>query len=807
MANAGEGVTTNELQSQPAFPAPYAAPAVQPPGCLAYGLLAFVTAWVIGLTLIVQASAWVADQIALIQELHVPWWTWLLVSWGHALILALPVVPLARASRQPGFRAIYRAWAAAIVAITWFALVRLLPRMWVEEAALAQAVAGLAAAAALAWWARRQGARLSRPAGGALLGLALVPLAGWPWLVYGALGSPLDLLLWLLAGMSFGLCAGLLLDIFLVPPLAAQGPPSGWNIVSGGFGAGVALLILGSGFGFGGHQLLLLLCLPPLGFAAMVLGHGAGPGHAWLPVAMLTGGATALPLMFVDPAEMLLILGSAEIPSWAMRASLAALGLGLLLGLVALFLRRRFGSLAPARSAALLGATWLAGLLLYILGGQPGFFGDRLFVILRDQADVQGAASIVDRAERLQAVYTTLTTHATATQAPLRSALDRLGVDYTPYYLVNALEVRGGPLLRVYLESRPEVDRVLDSPRLRPLPETPPESSGDAEAPSEPPWNITSIGADRAWSELGVTGEGIVVGQSDSGAQGDHPALQEGYRGRDGGDDYSWLDPWNYTRAPTDIGGHGTHTLGSTLGRGGIGVAPGAEWIGCVNLARNLGNPAWYLDCLQFMLAPYPQDGDPFADGDPARAPHVLNNSWGCPPVEGCDPASLLPAVRALRAAGIFVVASAGNSGPRCGSIGDPIALYDEVFTVGAVDEGGEVASFSSRGPVVVDGSERVKPDIIAPGVEVLSSLPGSSYGVNDGTSMAGPHVAGVVALLWSAQPRLIGDIDRTERIIVDTARPYAGSRAGCFDGDVPNSAFGYGIMDAYAAVQAALAE
>jgi subtilisin family serine protease len=288
--------------------------------------------------------------------------------------------------------------------------------------------------------------------------------------------------------------------------------------------------------------------------------------------------------------------------------------------------------------------------------------------------------------------------------------------------------------------------------------------------------------------------------------QGDHPALRDGYRGRAGQNDYNWLDPWNGSRAPTDISGHGTHTTGSVLGRGGIGVAPGAEWIGCVNLARNLGNPPLYLDCLQFMLAPYAQGADPFTDGDPARAPHVLNNSWGCPPLEGCDPGALAPAVRALRAAGIFVVASAGNAGPRCGSVSDPIAIYDDVFSVGASDEDGNVAPFSSRGPVTVDSSDRIKPDILAPGVGVLSSLPGGTYGFNDGTSMAGPHVAGVVALMWSANPKLIGDIDQTEQILIATARPYVGQKIGCFEGDLPSDAYGYGLVDAYAAVQAALA-
>jgi subtilisin family serine protease len=452
--------------------------------------------------------------------------------------------------------------------------------------------------------------------------------------------------------------------------------------------------------------------------------------------------------------------------------------------------------------------TWLLGLLIYFFAGQPGFYGERLFVIWRDQADVTPAAAIADRDERLAYVYDALTAHADATQAGVRATLDRLGVEYTPFYLVNAMEVDGGPILRVYLASRPEIDRVLDDQRLRPLPRPAPVEGGSEDLPARPPWNITYIGADRVWQELGVTGLGIVVGQSDSGVQGDHPALAGSYRGRNSGDDYNWLDPWNGTPSPTDPGGHGTHTLGSILGQGGIGVAPGAQWFACSNLARNLGNPALYLTCMQFMLAPYPQGGDPLHDGDPARAAHVLNNSWGCPPIEGCDAGALEAAARALRAAGIFVAASAGNEGPNCGSVIDPIAIYDDVFTVGAIDRLGDVAAFSSRGPVRVDGSSRVKPDILAPGVAVLSSLPGGAYGFNDGTSMAGPHVAGVVALMWSAQPALIGDIDRTEQILAETADPYTGPDLNqCSQTQTPGNTAGYGVLNAYQAVQAALEE
>jgi subtilisin family serine protease len=234
-------------------------------------------------------------------------------------------------------------------------------------------------------------------------------------------------------------------------------------------------------------------------------------------------------------------------------------------------------------------------------------------------------------------------------------------------------------------------------------------------------------------------------------------------------------------------------------------VAPGAQWIGCVNLARNLGNPGVYLNCMQFMLAPYPQGGDALVDGVPARAAHVLNDSWGCPEVEGCDPNVFAPAVAALKAAGIYVVASAGNDGPECATVSDPIAIYGDVLSVGAINRAGDLTDFSSRGPVKVDGSGRTKPDIVAPGQDVLSAFPGSTYSSLSGTSMSGPHLAGVVALMWSAQPKLIGDIDRTTQILRETARPYTGTQDSCAVGEsLPNNDAGYGVVDAYAAVKAA---
>jgi subtilisin family serine protease len=159
-----------------------------------------------------------------------------------------------------------------------------------------------------------------------------------------------------------------------------------------------------------------------------------------------------------------------------------------------------------------------------------------------------------------------------------------------------------------------------------------------------------------------------------------------------------------------------------------------------------------------------------------------------------------------LKYAGIFVVVSTGNDGPNCATIEDPLSLYASVFSVGAIDQFGNIADFSSRGPVTADGSNRTKPDLVAPGVKVLSSTPEGTYAEYSGTSMAGPHIVGAVALIWSAQPKLIGDIDATKKLLEDTAQPYKGIIPDpCAGGGHSSNVYGYGVVDVYEAVKQAL--
>jgi subtilisin family serine protease len=769
--------------------------------------LALAALWAALVTFFGQANVWFGAQLAALTGAEQPWWSAPAGTLAAVGIAALPLGMLSFTTRDtPRLVALRTLLLACLVAAT-FAPARAIPSTWTQPAAVAQALIALALAA-LVWLRLPRTRRATTPAtqpapsalAAALLAAALGVAAALPWLRLGALGSALDTGLALLAGLSFGLLMGLLLDRALFLPLG--GGASWW---SAGLVAGVALLIAGGGFGMGGSQILLMLSLPPLGLAAAGLALRRREEGVW-PLALLLGLAAAAPLALVDPGEIsLLLLIPPDLPLTAMQAALTALALGLVLGGSMLLPAPSVGRAAPLAGAGALALAVVLAAVAYS-GGQPGLHGDRLFVILRQQADLATlpGGPATGREERIDAAYRRLVEHADTTQAELRGELERRGVSYTPYYLMNAIEVDSNdPWLRAALAARPEVDRVLDSPLLRPLPEPAVPGPADEPAPDGPAWNIEQIGADRVWDELGITGEGIVIGQSDSGVDAAHPALREGYRGRDGEHDYSWIDPWSASPEPYDRSGHGTHTLGSAVGRGGIGVAPGAEWIGCVVLERNLGSPARYLDCLQFMLAPYPQGGDPLRDGEPGLAPHVLNNSWGCPPEEGCDPEALQSAVAALRAAGLFVVTAAGNEGAACSTVASPISIYDEVTSVGAVDRRGEVTSFSSRGPVTSDGSGRAKPDIVAPGAGVRSSWPGGSYSTADGTSSASPHVAGVVALMWSANPALVGDVERTERILAETARPPSDAGVAC---GAPGNLYGAGVVDAYAAVQAAQA-
>ncbi len=263
------------------------------------------------------------------------------------------------------------------------------------------------------------------------------------------------------------------------------------------------------------------------------------------------------------------------------------------------------------------------------------------------------------------------------------------------------------------------------------------------------------------------------------------------------------------TQVPCDDFGHGTHTMGTIVGDDGkgnqIGVAPKAQWMACKNMDSGVGSPASYIECFEFFLAPYPLNGNPLKDGDPTKAPHIINNSWGCDLSEGCTGNEILPALEAMKKAGILVVASAGNDGPGCSSIDAPPAWHSGLtLSVGAFNHRNDIiASFSSRGPSALDGGPG--PNISAPGIEIRSSVPGKEYASFfwSGTSMAGPHVVGAAALLWSFNKNLIGNIDQTISIIEKGAEAKTTSEScgGVPGSHIPNNTYGHGLLNVEQAV------
>ena len=416
----------------------------------------------------------------------------------------------------------------------------------------------------------------------------------------------------------------------------------------------------------------------------------------------------------------------------------------------------------------------------------------RFIVHLREQADLGPAAREPGRIARRRWVVQALQDTARRSQLSIQAYLSARQVtgrvrSFTPYWIFNGLAVIGDAETLLELAQRPEVE-IIRLDRRRRLSEGGWRAGDRYPAPAGVEWNIQRIGADLAWEALDMDGTGVVVASMDTGVDWEHPALHSRYRGYDpkGFDQHrgNWFcatdEGYLY---PGDGHGHGTHTMGIMVGREGestIGVAPGAQWI-AVKAFDNQGYTydSWLHSGFQWLLAP---------EGDVALAPEVVNNSWGSD--VGAD-TTFQPDVQALRAAGILPIFSAGNNGPRGGTIGSP-ASFPESLAVGATDTEDTIASFSSRGP---SPWAEVKPELVAPGVDVRSSVPGGAYALADGTSMAAPHVAGAAALLLQARPSLT--VTEAEKILTDSARPLGEP--------IPNNDTGWGLVDAYEAVAAAM--
>lgn len=434
----------------------------------------------------------------------------------------------------------------------------------------------------------------------------------------------------------------------------------------------------------------------------------------------------------------------------------------------------------------------------------------RALILLRDQVDVAELDKrfYVQRAsieQRVFEVITSLKEKAAITQTNLLSYLSSRSTNgdvfqYQSFWISNLVMVEAKPQVLIELMSRMDIAE-MDIDALLELDRPVDESDAEPESIESVEPGIKIINAHLLW-QLGITGQGRLVMGHDTGVYPNHPALNHKWRGNFVPANQAWFDPGGGTTTPNDCDSHGSHTVGTMVGRSlttadTIGVAIDAQWIAAKTICTS-PHTSNSIAAFQWALNP---DGNPSTIND---MPDVISCSWWDPnSTDQCNQNNIYrTTLLALEAAGIAVVFSAGNSGPNASTITAPKNINSNetlIFSVGAIDgasyQGGNnnpIANFSSRGPSLCGGtgSLLIKPEVSAPGVSVRSSGTATGYSVKSGTSMAAPHVAGAVALLKQAVPNLTG-----KQIL--EALYFTAKDLGVAGED---NNYGMGLIDVYAA-------
>lgn len=432
--------------------------------------------------------------------------------------------------------------------------------------------------------------------------------------------------------------------------------------------------------------------------------------------------------------------------------------------------------------------------------------GKGTFFVILDNAAIDGRGTPYLLAK-------TLMTHAAITQWNVKQAIiNNGGKVLRSFWITNAILVEGTFKTALAAASMPGVKAIIPNFKVHALEIHPSAVQTQATATVES-WGIYKIQADQVWSQYGVTGQGVRVAVLDTGVDISHPALQGKMFTVSPGDPYypgGWIEFDSngnpVCSQPHDTDQHGTHVSGTVLGGDGsnivIGVAPGAKLMHALVLPQGSGSFASVLAGIEWAVSPYD------CNGNPTNAPaHVISMSLGA---DGYYGDYLLNAIKSALEANIIVVAAIGNAGQ--GTSSNPGNIWG-VIGVGATDQNDVVASFSSGETVNYQSipptwpfydtypSSYIKPDVSAPGVSIVSSVPGGGYQAFDGTSMATPHVAGTVALILSALGWTHWNVtDTPEKIyeaLINTAVDLGAAGQ--------DTQYGYGRIDAYQAVTYAL--
>ncbi len=397
--------------------------------------------WIVGSTVLLQAVTWAIEQFLIISGLTMPVWAWPVAVWLNAAIAGLPAILLATLARRPAVRVTGRVWGLSALVLGIVGSVRAVPA---QQSDIYFAVLTIVAAGVAATCHATVGhGSLSRSVStknqpklvyGVAAGVAVLV----PWLWVGALGGLIESVVAVTAAGAVGwLAAEVLRPLwpYFVEPRAAGARTIGRTLAAG-LVAGTALMPVAAAIGGSGPNLAEMAFLPPLGFVAAALsGRGGAP---------LFAIAALGPLAFVEADETTVALGLHDVGFWTLVGGGISLGVAIVAGVTAVVTRTRGKAETRWRRLAApiaLATVVAAGAVVYPLAGHPGFFGEGLFVVMKQQADLTGLAQIPDRDARLRATYDRLVTTADRTQASLRAKLTRDGISFTPYYLVNGIEV------------------------------------------------------------------------------------------------------------------------------------------------------------------------------------------------------------------------------------------------------------------------------------------------------------------------------------------------------------------------------